>query len=115
MWAKRTIQKKVEHKAHMFKIRVNRVNAKNTSALAFDGSGKVKRDVTNYSKCIFATGKQYNSDLNASYNIGARYFIREIQKTISEKKWSQVLAKVPGLERRTQCTLSSLISLVAVL
>lgn len=115
MWAKRTIQSKVEHKAHSFGMRVNRINPKNTSALAFDGSGKVKRDATNYSLCTFVTGKQYNCDLNASYNIGARYFIREIQKTISEKKWSAIVAKVPLLERRTQCTLSSLISLAAVL
>ena len=115
MWAKRTIQKKVEHKAHTFKIRVNRVNAKNTSKLAFDGSGKVIRDNGNYSSCTFTTGKQYNCDLNASYNIGARYFIKEINKAISVKKWSDVVAKVPQLQRRTQCTLSTLISLVAVL
>ena len=115
MWAKKTIQKKVEHKAHTFKIRVNRVNAKNTSQLAFDGSGKVIRDNGNYSNCTFTTGKQYNCDLNASYNIGARYFIKEINKAISVKKWSDVVAKVPQLQRRTQCTLSTLISLVAVL
>jgi len=115
MWAKRTIQLKVEHKAHNYGIRVNRVNAQNTSALAYDGSGKVKRDVTNFSNCTFTTGKKYNCDLNASYNIGSRYYIREIHKTISEKKWSLMKAKVPLLERRTQCTLSTLISLVAVL
>lgn len=100
---------------NMFKIKVNRVNAKNTSQLAFDGSGKVIRDNGNYSNCTFTTGKQYNCDLNASYNIGARYFIKEINKAISVKKWSDVVAKVPQLQRRTQCTLSTLISLVAVL
>ena len=41
MWAKRIIQRRWNIKP-MFKIRVNRVNAKNTSALV-DGSGKVKR------------------------------------------------------------------------
>jgi IS605 OrfB family transposase len=114
-WAVKKLQTKIEEKAHKVGIRLNRVNAKNTSKLAFDGSGKIKRDTTNFSNCTFSTGKQYNSDLNASYNIGARYFIKEIQKTTSASKWSQVVAKVPCLERRTQCTLSTLISLVAVL
>ena len=35
----------------------------------------------NYSVCVFQTGKTYHCDLNASYNIGARYFIREILKS----------------------------------
>ena len=115
MWAKRLIQSKVEDKAHISGIRVNRINPYNTSALAFDGSGKVKRDDKNAKICTFTTGKIYNTDLNASYNIASRYFIREYKKTISEKKWSLVVAKVPELMRRTQCTLSTLISLVAVL
>jgi putative transposase len=50
------------------------VNPKYTSAYAFDGSGKVKRSKINYSLCRFTTGKNYNADLNASYNIGARYW-----------------------------------------
>lgn len=115
MWAKRTIQSKVEHKAHSNGIRVNRVNCKNTSLLAFDGSGKVLRNNRNASLCTFATGKQYNCDLNATYNIGARYYIKEMQKTISEKKWSLVEAKVPSLVRRTQSTLSTLLELNKIL
>ena len=50
------------------------VNPKYTSAYAFDGSGKVRRDKDNYSLCCFKTGKRYNADLSASYNIGARYW-----------------------------------------
>lgn len=115
MWAKRLIQEKVMAKAHSLGIRYRRVNAKNTSLLAFDGSGKVIRDKDNAKLCTFKTGKKYNSDLSASYNIGARYFIKETEKTISAKKWSQVVAKVPKLGRRTQCTLSTLISLVEVM
>lgn len=115
LWAKRKIQNKVEEKAHTFGVRFRRVNPKNTSALAFDGSGKVKRDKHNHSLCIFKNNKQYNCDLSASYNIGARYFIKEINKTISEKKWSEVVAKVPQLSVRTNTTLSTLISLIAVL
>ena len=36
------------------------------------------------SVCVrFQTGKRYNCDLSASYNIGARYFIREILKPLA--------------------------------
>ncbi len=109
LWAKRTIQNKVEHKAHSNGIRVNKVNCRNTSILAFDGSGKVHRDKKNNSLCTFASGKQYNCDLNATYNIGSRYYIKELKKSISEKKWSLMEAKVPLLVQRTQCTLSTLL------
>ena len=60
------------------------------------------------SLATFASSKQYNADLNACYNIGARYFIREVTKPMSKKAWSQCKAKVPDIERRTQCTLHSL-------
>ena len=102
------------NKAHSLGIKFRRVCANNTSALAYDGSGYVKRDKKNYSLCTFKNGKQYNCDLNATYNIGARYFIKEIEKSISKKKWADVVAKVPQLSTRTQCTLSTLISLIAV-
>ena len=108
LWAKRRIQEKCEHQAHNFDMRFSRVSPNNTSKLAFDGSGYVTRDSKNASLCKFKNGKQYNCDLNASYNIGARYFIREISKTISEKKWLQYEAKVPHIARRTWCTLSTL-------
>ena len=52
--------------------------------------------------------------LNASYNIAARYFIREIIKPLSEKIRSQLEAKVPLLAARNQHTLSTLISLKEV-
>ena len=109
-WAKSKIQSKVEDMAHKRGMRFRRVSAKNTSALAFDGSGLVKRN-NKRDLAIFQSGKIYHADLNAAYNIGARYFINETKKTSSEKKWSHVLAKVPELELRTRCTLSSLISL----
>jgi putative transposase len=50
------------------------INPKYTSAYAFDGSGKVRRSKINYSLAVFRNGKQYNADLSASYNIGARYW-----------------------------------------
>lgn len=109
-WAKMCIQNKAKQMAHYLGMRFSRANAKNTSALAFDGSGKVERSERK-DLCVFTTGKQYHADLNASYNIGARYFIRAIQKSISEKKWLSLQAKVPDLATRTSLTLSSLICL----
>lgn len=62
-----------------------------------------------YATCI------YNCDLNATYNIGTRYFIREIIKTFSATKRQRLLAKVPEAVYRSTCTLSALISLDAEL
>lgn len=113
-WNKKTIIKKVCAKAHTVGIRYSVVNPRNTSALAFDGSGNVVRDKNNASLCTFTTGKRYNTDLNASYNIAARYFIREYQKSASESKWSKGLAKAPELSSRINTTLASLINLAKV-
>lgn len=109
-WRKKGIQNKVEEMAHYAGMRISRINARNTSALAFDGSGKVKR---NYKKdlAVFTTGKVYHADLSASYNIGARYFIRGMLKSLSETKRLALQAKVPDLSKRTKQTLSSLITL----
>ena len=123
LWRKQEIQKLVEHKAHVLGIRISRICAWNTSKLAFDGSGKVKRgtyiqngiEKYNYSICTFQNGKQYNCDLNASYNIGARYFIREYLKSLPETVRLDMQAKVPACAKRSTCTLSTLISLNAAL
>lgn len=117
LWRKRAIQDMVERKAHLNLIRVSRVCAWGTSKLAFDGSGEILRGRINLSKeelanllsmpqgerktnkgrpkthcgqelCTFQSGKEYNCDLSASYNIGARYFLRE---------WCKV---TPGLEEK---------------
>jgi putative transposase len=109
-WRKTAIQQKVEEMAHYLGMRISRINARNTSALAYDGSGFVKRN-NKRDIATFPTGKVYHADLAASYNIGARYFIRGIQKSISETKWLALQAKVSELSKRTQQTLSSLISL----
>ena len=108
LWKKQYIQELVTHKAHRIGMRVARVNAQNTSKLAFDGSGEVIRNKKNYSICTFTTGKIYNCDLSASYNIGARYFIRELLKPLSERVRSEIWAKVPESQRRTTCTLDTL-------
>lgn len=119
LWKARYVQAMVTDKAHRHGMRVSRVNAWNTSRLAFDGSGRVKRgresEKTNgcYSMCEFANGKVYHCDLNASYNIGARYFIREIIKSLPARERQRVEAKVPSCVKRSTCTLSVLISLNA--
>ena len=115
------MQSIVTDKAHRLGIRISRVNAWNTSRLAFDGSGRVLRgqqsEKTNgsYSVCEFQTGKVYNCDLNATYNIGARYFIRTLLKSLPATERLAVEAKVPSCAKRSTCTLSTLISLYAAL
>ena len=115
LWRKQAVQAMVTHKAHREGIRISRVNPKYTSALAFDGSGFVHRHKNNYSLCTFQTGKAYHTDLNAAYNIGARYYVREIIKSLPERDRLEIQAKVPELSKRSTCTLSSLINLNVVL
>ena len=108
LWRKSDIQKLCEHQTHRGGIRVSRVCARNTSQLAYDGSGKVIRNMENHSLCTFTTGKGYNCDLSASYNIGARYFIRELLKPLPETERSSLEAKVPSVKRRTSCVYADL-------
>lgn len=115
LWRKQAVQAMVTHKAHREGIRISRVNPKYTSVLAFDGSGFVLRHKNNYSLCTFQTGKEYHTDLNAAYNIGARYYVREIIKSLPKRARLEIQAKVPELSRRSTCTLSSLINLNVVL
>lgn len=120
-WRALYVQQMATQKAHRALIRVSTVCAWNTSRLAFDGTGRVKRGresektAGNYSICEFSTGKMFNCDLNASYNIGARYFIRELIKTLPETAKQRLEAKVPSACKRSTCTLSTLISLSAAL
>ena len=120
-WRAVYVRQMVAQKAHREGIRNSTVCAWNTSRLAFDGTGRVKRGresgrtADNYSICEFSTGKIYNCDLNASYNIGARYFIRELIKPLPATAKQRLEAKVPSVSKRSTCTLSTLISLSAVL
>ena len=91
------------------------LKVENTSKLAFDSSGVVHRgreaNLGTYTLCKFSNGKIYNCDLSASYNIGARYFIREVQKILPERVWSDIVAKAPECQKRTQCTYSTLLEI----
>lgn len=121
LWKARRVQSIVTDKAHRLGMRISRVNAWNTSRLAFDGSGHVVRGKESekaggsYSVCEFQNGKVYNCDLNAAYNIGARYYIREILKSLPVTERLAMEAKVPACAKRSTCTLSTLISMYAVL
>ena len=119
LWKKQYVQAMVTDKAHRCGMRISRVNAWNTSKLAYDGSGNVLRgedaDLNCYSLCKFPSGKIYNCDLNASYNIGSRYFIREILESLPVTVRLGIEAKLPQCTKRSTCTLSTLISLNAVL
>ena len=115
-WRYKRIYKVLAQRAHQYGLRIARVNARYTSRLAFDGSGWSKRgreitQETPYAEMQFPTGKTYNADLNASYNIGARYFIRHILKTVTETQRLALEAKVPQVAKRSTCTLSDLINL----
>ena len=111
MWKKDTVQEICTHQAHRRGMRVSRICPWNTSALAYDGSGKVERDPENHSLCRFRNGKRYNCDLSATYNIGARYFIREILKPLPVTVRSLLEAEVPAAKRRTSCVYVDLLAL----
>lgn len=115
-WRYKRIYKVLAQRAHQYGLRIARVNARYTSRLAFDGSGWSKRGreitpETPYALMQFPTGKTYNADLNASYNIGARYFIRHLLKTVTATQRLALEAKVPQVAKRSTCTLSDLINL----
>lgn len=121
LWRKKEIQRIVEHRAHRLGIRISRICAWNTSRLAYDGSGYVDRgeymqngkEKYNYSICVFQSGKQYHCDLNASYNIGARYFVRELLKSDSVRRRLPSRTQDSDYGKGTTRTLSSLIKLNA--
>ena len=88
-WRKIAIYNKAYEMAHRNGIRVSTVNPNGTSRYAYDGSGEVERDNDNYSICKFVSGKIYNCDLSASYNIAARYYIRETLKPLDVNSRSE--------------------------
>lgn len=119
MWRSQEVQSIVTNKAHRLGMRISHICAWGTSQYAYDGSGKVLRGkdggFNTCELCKFQNGKIYNCDLSASYNIGARYFIREIIKSLNVSSRLLVEAKVPQCSKRSINTFSTLISLNAAL
>jgi IS605 OrfB family transposase len=110
-WMQGRIQKYTKYKAHAEGIRFSKVLARGTSQYAYDGSGEIIR-VGNKQCAIFMDGKTYNADLSASYNIGARYWIRELSsKILTGNSKVAVEDKSSFTSARHQQTLASLISL----
>jgi IS605 OrfB family transposase len=117
-WLQGRIQKYTKYKAHASSIRFSRVLARGTSQYAYDGSGKVHR-TGNQQIAVFSGGQKiYNADLNASYNIAARYWIREyVRNAKSLGRNAQVVLRDQSsfLAVRHLQVLASLISLVRLL
>ena len=113
-WRKRSIYNKATAIAHRNGMRISTVNPAGTSKYAFDGSGEVKRDNTNYSICTFASGKRYNSDLSASYNIAARYIVRSIIKPLDENSRLDLETKASLSLSGTKVTYHTLMELLKV-
>jgi len=88
-WFHRLLVGRVASKAQELGIRIINIYARGTSSNAYDGSGKVKRDKSNYANCVFASGKRYNADLNASYNIASRGIITLYYPQLRKQLWSQ--------------------------
>lgn len=83
-WLKSKIANLTEEKWREIGGKTIYVLAKNTSSLAYDGSGKTKRDPKNYALSKFSSGKRYNADLSASYNIAARGILKLTRRNESE-------------------------------
>lgn len=144
LWRKREVARAVAVQAHLLGMRVRTVCAWGTSRLAFDGSGRVYRGpreldqavkdgviakaeraafdrkhkgrtVATRRTCLFRTGKRYDADLNASYNIAARFYVREQLKSLPATARLDAEAKVPSCSKGTTVTLSTLFDLRAVL
>lgn len=113
-WLHRLVVKQAEQSAEEKGLRVGFVHPRGTSAWAYDGSGRVVRDKANYGRCRFTTGKQYDCDLSASYNIAARWFARPHRELAGGKTGWPARGKRTGAVRpsttgpRTPVTLSSL-------
>ena len=107
-WQHRKLVTQVEASCQEKGIHVAFVNPRGTSAWAYDGSGRVKRDEDNASLCTFTNGKRYNTDLNASYNIGARYLITLATPSLDSNGQGRKAGKSSHLRQRAPVTLSSL-------
>jgi IS605 OrfB family transposase len=105
-WLKSAIAKRLQELAEENGISISFVYARSTSKLAYDGTGEVKRDSQNYALATFKSGKKYNADLNASYNIAARYLAYKLK--LAAKNGELTVSKKSGVKPRSRVTLSAL-------
>ena len=120
LWRAREVYRRCYDQAHKWGMRVHQVCAWGTSKLAHDGSGTVERGKyicdengkslgLGYSWVRFSTGKLYNADLNAAMNIGARYLLRSLLKSLPVTVACDIKANVLDDRGGSAWTLSSLI------
>lgn len=106
-WLHRKLALLTEEKAAEQGLNIRYVYARGTSSQAFDGSGDVKRDASQYELATFTSGKRYNADLNASYNIAARYWAKK-NKLFGGNDQQVAKGKSSCATPRTSVTLSCL-------
>ena len=106
-WLHRLLAQRIQERAEELGLLVEFVNQAGTSAFAYDGSGAVKRDSHNWSWVKFTTGKRYNADLNACYNIAARFFAKMLGLT-GRNAQACVRGKSSATQPRIPVTLSTL-------
>ena len=80
-WLHRSLVERTAEKFRELGGSAQTVYPRGTSSWAFDGSGRIRRDKRQYELATFPNGKRYNADLNASYNIGARYWAHKLGLT----------------------------------
>ena len=88
-WFKARLCDHIKSKAIEYGIRTIPVYARGTSSFAYDGSGKLRRSNANAALATFASGKQYNADLNAAYNIATRGIVKLYYPSLHEQQWGR--------------------------
>ena len=106
-WLHSLLAERIRERAEELGLLVEFVNQAGTSTFAYDGSGVVKRDARNWSWVRFTTGKRYHADLNACYNIAARFFAKMLGLT-GRNAQACVRGKSSATQPRIPVTLSTL-------
>lgn len=113
-WLHRLVVRQAEMSAQELGMQIGFVHPRGTSSWAYDGSGRVVRDRANHARCRFASGKEYDCDLSAAYNIAARWLARQKPKPAGRNTGWPARGKSAGRKAsttagpRTPVTLSSL-------
>jgi hypothetical protein len=100
-WLHRALVKQVEASWTEQGGTVAFVNPWGTSAWAYDGSGKVVRPAGAHDLAVFPTGKHYDADLNAAYNIASRYWVRRLAENAPTRS---ILASLLGWDDEAATT-----------
>ncbi|MGL5944406.1 MAG: transposase [Waterburya sp.] len=105
-WVKSAIADRLEQLGQEYGIKIISVYARGTSSLAYDGTGKVKRDKDNYALGSFSNKKRYSIDLSASYNIAARHIAHKLK--LATKHGKLLVSQSSDSKPRSWVSLSSL-------